>query len=202
MPARARSTPLRVKGKWPPVPRKAASDSPRRKSSSSPRVATPSTPSTSSRSRRAVMKRTSPGQLPSGTMAVSPLGLFAKVSARRASTKASGARRASTKASGARRASSKASGARRASSKASKKSSSQRRPAKKAAAPKRRLRARASLRVEQAGPREMVQRYRMVRVLPGGAVVGQEVRIRVVKKSPRARRARSFSPVKPLRILN
>jgi hypothetical protein len=158
------------------------------------------------------MKRTSPGQLPSGTMAVSPLGLFAKVSARRASTKASGARRASTKASGARRASSKASGARRASSKASgarrasskasKKSSSQRRPAKKAAAPKRRLRARASLRVEQAGPREMVQRYRMVRVLPGGAVVGQEVRIRVVKKSPRARRARSFSPVKPLRILN
>jgi hypothetical protein len=48
----------------------------------------------------------------------------------------------------------------------------------------------------------MVQRYRMVRVLPGGAVVGQEVRIRVVKKSPRARRARSFSPVKPLRILN
>jgi hypothetical protein len=195
MPARrARSTPLRVKGKWPPPPaRKAASASPAAGRASGARSSRspPTPPSSTSRSRRAAAgKRGSP--LPAGTLAVSPLGLFAAVSRKKAAAPEPGAKRASSTSRRPKRAQPFSSSS-----------------PKRRRGPTKQVRARASLRVEQAGSGEMVQRYRVVRVLPGGAVVGQEVRVRVVRRpaAAAARRAspkkrRSFSPVKPLRILN
>lgn len=170
MPARARSTPLRVKNRWPP--RQRFTDSPRVKTSSaSSRSPTSASSSSSGRSRRAVgsMKSASRSGR-SAVLARSPLGLF--VLAKKAKAKA------------------KTRSTRKHEKHQRKSRSAPRRAASAATAAGRRLRARASVRIEQLGSDDVVQRFRAVRVLPGGAILGQEIRIRRRLQKP----ARAFAP--------